>query len=264
MKKLTYAAVILIGIGVIGMLFTFKNANQTTNTTGKKTVAAASLNNLKVVTDVAHVELVSGNTDSFEVTWDGTVETKKQPVVDIVEKGDTLSVTIQSDKKHFKIMSHSKRISSLKVTIALPKRQLKEVTIQSQVGKIDIDHGNMKKLTSTSNVGDISIQHTSTESINVRSDVGAIRVDDSTGMLRAQTNLGKIDIQASEINNDMELETDVGHISLKVSTVPDNVSFDLHSDLGTTKAFGKKGSYQVPNSEYTVRATTDLGSITVK
>lgn len=264
MKKVLLIAVSLIVIGVIGMIFTFKNSIQTTKASGNETFAAHSVNNLNIETDLANIDVVPGNSDGIEVAWEGTVKKQTDQLIKITEKADTLLLKIKPNKNRWNLLQFGEKNTKLNVTVTLPKKHLNELNIKNDIGSIYINSSHVKKLNLNSDVGNIAVHDTTAQAMNVQSELGTIKITESTGTLQAETDLGALQVQTSEIKHDMDLETGLGNILIEVPAIPENVSFDLYSDIGLVKTFDQKGGYHVPNPAYTIRATTDLGNITVK
>lgn len=246
------------------MLLTFKTSFPTIKTSGVETFDMQQLDNLDITTDLANIQVIQGKSDQLEVSWVGTIKKQPQPIVDIVEKGDTLTVHIQPKRNRLQLLQFGDSFSSLHVTIKLPKKELATVNIKNDIGSIKVDNSHISEVMLESGVGNISINDTSTAILHVKSDLGTVNIVNTTGELHGKTDIGNIKIITNKIVNNMKLTTELGNIQIEVPVIPDNVSFDHYSELGSIKTFDNKGSLYVPNPMFTVRATTEMGNITVK
>lgn len=100
--------------------------------------------------------------------------------------------------------------------------------------------------------------------MTVENNVGNITLKNNQSKLHAESDVGNITIKTDEIKDDMTLLSEVGKIQLTVPSIPDNVTFDATSSVGSVRVFGEKGSYVHKGAKYIVTMTTDVGSITVK
>lgn len=298
-KKLAVAAIILLVIGITGAIFTFKSYFFVQKQEEYRQIEANDIEHIQINSNVANMHILPSNSQKVEVSWSNPNKKRNQLDVKISEKNGTLD--IQAKLKHrFRFLQLGP--STIDVDIKLPNKVFQSLEAKNNVGAIKIediaaddmivsnDTGSIglkditgKQLQVKNNVGAIKIENIATEDITVSNDtgktvlkdiagkqlqvktkIGKIDLTDTVGKLQASSDTGAISISTKKIEHDMHLETEIGSITIAVPTIPSDVSFDLHSEIGSVKAFGAKGSHIVPNAQTVVKATSSVGSIQVK
>ena len=263
MKKV---AVILILVGLIGAVFTAKDFFTRENIKGEAYFSSMDIEDIKITSDVANILVLPANSDDIRVKWEDSFlkSNRKNDFVSINEEDSELVITA-GDKSFFSINFFGFNFfNKRQVEVYLPEKQYRSIVIHNDIGSTNISSIKVDHLTTETSVSNLTIKDVQANDIRATSDVGLITLEDFTGELFAKSSVGNISIRTEEITNAMEIESDIGNIKLTVPTIPDNISFYTHSEIGSVNVFGEKGSYHNEQADHNISLETSVGNITVK
>lgn len=260
--KTRMIAGILIIIGLIGIIITggdlFVSKKEQS---GKEVISDKKINQINIKSDVATINLLPSASDHIEVAWEGSK--MKQHNLTIRQDDETLEVRVEANRSLFNRLFTIKFFEKLKVSIYLPKRHFKNISVDSDVGNVSISSLKIERLISKTDVANITINDIKADVIDVQTDVGNVTLSDVTGAITAKSDVGKLDLKLKEITDHIQLTSDVGKISMSLPEIPNNVSFMATSEIGKISIFGENRNYFNPQADVTVDMRTEVGEIDV-
>jgi len=260
-------AILLIAIGIIGIVFIGRMFSGKNEVGDEVRLSAGSLEHIVVDGELGNINVMPSNSNDIEIHWEGSVST-------FIRSADDELVSIKEHNNELKISTGEERLfnfsflnfnvqNKLKIDLYLPDKEFTSLVVKNDVGNTDIKDIHVENLTTKTDVANVTLDHVTAGSIVAETDVGNLNIKNVHGKLFAKSDVGNITIHSSEIEEDMTLSSDVGKIRLSVPNIPDNVSFNANSSVGSVRVFGEKGSYISKNSDYIVSITTDVGNINV-
>src|SRR5699024_4326642 len=153
--------------------------------------------------------------------------------------------------------------NKLQIDLYLPDKKFSSLVVKNDVSNTDIKDIHVENLTTKTDVANVTLDHVTAGSVVAETDVGNLNIKNVRGKLFAKSDVGNITIHSNEIEEDMTLSSDVGKIRLSVPNIPDNVSFNADSSVGSVRVFGEKRSYNSKNSDHIDSITTYVGNINV-
>jgi len=261
-------AISLIAIGVIGIVFIGKIFFDKNEVGDEIRLSADSLEHIVVDGELGNINVMPSTSKDIEIHWKGSVSSTfnrstRDELVSIEEHNNELKISIGEERFfNFSFLNFNFQ-NKLQVDLYLPDKAFNSLVVKNSVGNTDIKDIHVENLTTQTDVANLTLNHVTASSIVAETDVGNLNIKNAHGKLLAKSDVGNITIHASEIEEDMTLSSDVGEIRLSVPSIPDNVSFNANSSVGSVKVFGEKGSYISKNSDHIVSITTDVGNINV-
>lgn len=264
MRKIGF---LLIIIGIIGMAFNAKHISTDEMTTEVHHIPSEYVNSIIVESNLADVTVLPSDSEDVKITRKGKfTNNNKYSLERLITVDETKKVLLIKDQQRsfFNISFLDFGISNEQsVKIYLPKKEYNTFQIKNDAGDTTIQNLSLKELISKNDVGDLTVEHIDAASIHSESDVGNINLINNRGQLKVENDVGNIKVITEAINNDMDLQTDVGNIDLEVKHIPEDVTFSGNSSVGSVRIFGEKGSYPSRDTKYIVTMTSDVGNITV-
>jgi DUF4097 and DUF4098 domain-containing protein YvlB len=147
--------------------------------------------------------------------------------------------------------------------------QLKEIasstlTAETDNGRIEVDKVQADHVRTKTDNGRIEMRHVDAESVSAESDNGRIVLEHVEGTIVGITDNGRITLQTSSLDRNIDFKTDNGSIAIQSSSEPSNVSIHAKTGHGKIDVFGEKNSRTVIGAgENTIRLKSVNGRITV-
>ena len=147
--------------------------------------------------------------------------------------------------------------------------QLKEIAssiliAETDNGRIEIDKVQADHVRAKTDNGRIEMRHVEGESISAESDNGRILLEHVEGNVIGITDNGRITLETSSLDRNIDFKTDNGSIVIKSDSEPTNVSIHTKTSHGRIDVFGERNSRTVIGAgENTIRLKSDNGRITV-
>ncbi len=258
-KRLSVIALLLVVVGVVGGLLTFKSAIYQDEVINEKIVKE----------DFTSVEIKSGNVEVDVIPTDQSVA-KIEYITNGVDarestfttdvKGKTLSVTVENEWK-FRFGFHPK---SEHLTVFLPKKQYESMEIENGNGQVQIEQMKMKHVQVTLANGEVELTSLTTENIKVESTNGKIQLQDVKGEIKGSTVNGEIYVATKDLSRPIQLESTNGEIKIQTEKEPTNVRFEVDVVNGDINILDKyTGSASIGKGENLIKLTTVNGEVSV-
>lgn len=259
MRKLLIVAFVLIGVGLVGSVFTFASKGKTESVTEEVEYDVDNIEQIDIRTDNAKVVILPTNQPSskLEVTSEGRNYRLTSDV-----KGDTLSVDMKHKRHRLFNLEFFGDGASLNVYI--PEKQYTALKVNSNNGKIEITDINAVDIKVNTDNGKIELQHVNATNIDAETNNGHISLDQVEGKLVGRTNNGAISLNTAHIDRPIDLKTDNGRIEIKTKEDPTNVVFDVKTENGKATIFGESDwNTVIGNGDHLVKLRTANGRITI-
>lgn len=159
------------------------------------------------------------------------------------------------------------------VTITLPDKVYDQLDIKLAIGEIDINGAEVNRLTAKNNVGAVNVSKTKTETAFIELNMGQISVAESTGEWTATTDVGEIDLQLQNFEEDITTEVGLGSIKITTKAMPSDYAIALEVDLGNIQTDGfdnadidtnQTWQSQTGTNGPRIQASVDLGNLTLQ
>lgn len=148
--------------------------------------------------------------------------------------------------------------------------QLNEIAATSLTAETDNGRITLEKIqadhvkTKTDN-GRVEMQSVEADTILAESDNGRIELGDVDGAITGTTDNGRITLQTTSLNQNIDFQTDNGSILIESRNEPTNVSIHAKTSNGKIDVFGERNSRTVfGDGEHIIRLKSGNGRITVK
>ncbi|MGG0656050.1 DUF4097 family beta strand repeat-containing protein [Rummeliibacillus pycnus] len=260
--KISIIALVLLLIGLVGGLLTFRSSNDVVSVAKTKEITNPDIKALDVHIENASVELIpiKGNTTKVELT--GKRSNSSEPKLSTSVNDDTLSIELR--EREFKLFSFEFWSTPLYLKVYVPEKSYKDIKIDCDNGKIQASDLEVDDLYTKTANGLITLENIRSTKANVVTNNGKIILNNVEGELSGKTNNGKIILKTKELDRPMQLDCDNGSITVQTETEPTNVTFDVHVDNGSVNILDKyKDSTVIGKGENLIKLTTNNGLIKV-
>ncbi|SEQ06598.1 DUF4097 family beta strand repeat-containing protein [Piscibacillus halophilus] len=260
-KRVKVLAIVLIVVGGIGSLLTYRFYEPTTLAVTKE-LEDAHINTIEIDANNEKVEIIptTDPTPKVELTGKENEHTKSELIVE--ENDQTLS--IQTENKMRKWFNFNFFQLSRTLTVYLPEKEYERLEVDVRNGKIQANDLVIHDVKVTSNNGKVELGNIIADSYDLRTSNGKIDLENLDGELKVKANNGKISLVTEDLDRNMDLETHNGKIDIQTENEPTNVIFDTSVNNGRVKLFGDDDYNKViGDGDNIIRLRTNNGSITV-
>jgi DUF4097 and DUF4098 domain-containing protein YvlB len=262
-KRLSIIALILLIVGTVGSILTFRIHYKTPYALENK-VIKESVTAINIHTDNVETEIIPTNDSKTRIKVYGreTPDIKLTFSADV--EGKTLSIKLK--EKQEKMFNFDFFPLSFKLKVYVPEKQYESLQIHNDNGQVKVDKLTVENMIASTNNGQLKFNHVKSANVDVHSDNGAIYfLGDITGKMIGRTNNGKILLQTPNIDYPIQLDSDNGGITIQTDKEPKNATYEVQVDNGDINIFDKyKGSTVVGNGDHKIKLTTNNGEITIK
>lgn len=263
-KKWSIVASLLLVIGVVGSVLTFKSMLQTADVFEKEVMTAEKISHIQVNVDQAEVDIVPvKNTE--EITVELTGEAAKYRKYKFEAKAEGNSVMIQLKERQRKLFHvHFFNEGRLSLKITVPEKEYDAMTVKVLNGRIQASGLNVRTGTVQTVNGRIHLSDIQSNNIKARSENGEIHLNEVAGKLTGTVTNGHISMVTNNLERPVDLKTVNGRITIETDHEPDHVTFDVSVVNGRAEIFGRKfKDAMIGNGKHLVRLETINGNINV-
>lgn len=267
MKKLALLATIILFVGIIGVMATFRQvwSSQAAKQVVDEKVITQSFKkvNLDSGNALIYFQPAAENETKTKVELSGEQAKSQNYTFSAKVKGDTLDIVLNNDRQ-FQFFSFHNFNTALTLTVYLPKKQYDSMKLKNNNGKMHIEQLNVKDLTADTHNGKIEMKHTISKSVNVETNNGEITLDYVEGNIRGKANNGKVSVFTKNLDRSIQLHCDNGVIDVQSDKEPTNTTFNVHVDHGQVNILNKyKENAVIGKGENIIDLSTNNGKITV-
>lgn len=298
-KKLSVVALLLLLVGVVGSVSTYKFTSKFEVVTEELEFKDDSFTKIEVSMNDAQVELIpttepdtlieiSGhdlkNNFSATVTKSTLSITNKESKqklynFDFVTKPTTLkvyipkqhydTVQIQSDNGSFSaenIDANEVNVKANDGTIELRNINAQTILTESDNGRINGESLIGTTVSARANDGRIHLKHVTANSVSIISDNGKIELEEIKGELSAKASDGQITLLTDTLNYPIEFSANNGRIDIQTNNAPTNATIHTQAVNGVMFTFGVRQSQPVVFGlgEHKINLTSNEGGIIVE
>lgn len=289
MKKAAALALIMIGLGLIGALFSFEWKDIRTLGTvpvlERKTVSAEGADSIFVETSGMNIEIVQGKSEDIEVRIDGKASKKHADRFELEAEAKDNAVYIHGSYRDRFFVGFN--FVSVDLIVELPERLWKEAGISSNSGNIELERLNATTAMIETRSGNIDVEKLDadtaglqsqsgnieaeelkadsltleTRSGNVKADgysagqvtakalSGNITLEDGAGSVNGETRSGNIRIALDRLESDIRLKSDSGNVRIDVEEEPESAAVHFRTDSGNRSVEWRRFEAESDNEE---------------
>lgn len=278
MKRISIIASLLLLIGILGSISTYKLISKPESVTEEIKITDYDFTDIEIAANDGRVELVPTNDVNALIEISGY--DLKNNFSSIVTDS-TLSITYKESSNKLYNLDFSRKSVSLKVH--LPKKiynivsvranngrliakevDANEMDLNANDGSIDLQNihadalnvnSNNGRITANSligttfklqaNDGRITLNDITTESVSIISHNGKIELEEVTGALLAKANDGSINLVTETLDRPIDFSTHNGKIHIQTNHEPINTEIQAQAKNGSITIFGEKKSHAV-------------------
>lgn len=259
LKKLMITGIVLIIIGTLGSLLTFRDKG--IDIAEEKVFKENNITAVEIESNNAGVEIIptTGMETKVEVYGTGSKDTMTNLTAKV--EGETLIVKWKEKQLGFLHLDFN---DSLTLKVTLPEKQYKTMMINNDNGKVQLADLNIEQVIAESNNGRIEMENILSENVEVKSDNGRVELEHVSGTIKGESNNGRISMKTATLDQPIQLETNNGRIEIETENDPTNVTFDVQVDNGSINILDKyKGSAVIGDGENLIKLKTNNGKIQV-
>lgn len=278
-KRISIIALILLVVGIVGSLLTFKSMTQLQEVSEEKVINEA-FTQMEILTDNAEVRILPTNDPSAKLEISGN--TRKNSKYNLSTNVEGSKLFIEVKDKQLSFLNFFPTL--LSVTLYLPEKEYESLIVESDNGLIHIDtlqareinaktdNGKMELRNITGNTvttevsnGTSDLINVVTSKVSVNSSNGKIILDGVEGDLYGKTNNGSISLDTSTLDRSIEFTTDNGRITIRTEEEPTNATIDASVDNGKVDIFGNSTNHTtIGDGENLIKLRTDNGGIRIE
>lgn len=296
-KKIVMIASILVLIGLIGSLLTFRISYPEERVIEEK-MFESTFNEIKISTDNARIEIIPTDEENASVVLTGNIRKKSRYNFKTEVKDQTLFVKADVfGKKIFQFFP-----KYLIVELYVPTKNYDLLQVDNKNGRIIVDDFNAKNIHLETDNGSVQINNVTAnliiaktengnvkgenvesdtieaitdngtitgnmllaKSIDVSTNNGKIKLFEVTGDVIGKTSNGSILVEVEDLDRSVNLSTSNGRIEVKTENKPTNATINSITENGEIKVFGESKPHMViGDGKHEIHLSTENGSINV-
>ncbi|KJL03698.1 MULTISPECIES: DUF4097 family beta strand repeat-containing protein [Priestia] len=281
-KKLSVLAGILIIVGIIGSLLTYR-AIDPEPISKEKVINSNQVSKVNIDTDNTRVHVYPIKGSDIKVTLKGETSSniKKDFTTDV--KNSTLFISYNEQQRswiNFDIVSvlkplsinvylpekqyNSLGVSSSNGYVSVKKLRAEDVSIRANNGRVELENIDSKNLNTSVHNGLTSIKNAAAKTIQTKANNGKITLSNVEGSLKGETHNGSIALETAELDRNIDFKTHNGKIKITTKKEPSNVQFNVSVDNGKVDILNKYDRDSViGEGKNIIKLATHNGSISV-
>ncbi|WP_018661690.1 DUF4097 family beta strand repeat-containing protein [Heyndrickxia acidiproducens] len=278
-KKVSIVALVLLLVGAVGSILTFKPMIQQ-KSISKEKVINEKFNHIKMVTDNTGVEILPTTDSTARVSLTGKIGKGSKYHLSTDAENATLSVRVKYEQRSFinffpsslslkvyvpKTVYESLRIEGDNGRISLSDLQAKDINVKTDNGKIEFDNVKGTTITTQTDNGLSNLKNVKASFVKANSDNGRIALENVEGRIFAKANNGRISLVTHQLDQPIKFETDNGRINIQTKKKPTNAIINASTENGRVELFDRSNRNAVfGNGEHLIKLTASNGRITVE
>lgn len=282
-RNLSIIAGILIIIGVVGAIFTYR-VHVPQPFSEEKTIDSKNISTVQIQSDNADINIYESNEDHIKVILEGETSTnrKKQFTVD----ADDSVLAIRYKEKfhswfhfdffhvykpvHLNVYLPEKEYELFEITnvngeIIVEKQKINDLDVKTTNGDIELNNIRSNKVSVKTSNGDMELKDVAAPNIHVDSVNGSMLLNELEGDITGETTNGNFSVTTKDLNRNIKLKTVNGDMVIRTAQEPKNTEFNVSVVNGDINILDKySGSAKIGNGENLIELTTTNGDITVE
>lgn len=278
-KRLSMIASLLLVVGIIGSLFTYRFTDRLETITEEIPKSADHFTAIEIAANNGKIELISTNDAKGKVEVSG-YQVKEGFSMEVVD--DTLSISYQETIQKLYNFDIFKKGTTVKVY--LPEKQYEKMIVRANNGRIiaqeiiavdlqvavkngtaNLEGIEAETLTIQANNGRVSVKESVTNATSVVSHNGKVELENVEGELLAKANNGRINLISDTLNNAIDFSTKNGKIHILTKSKPTDAIIRAQSKNGQIKIYEQKITSDVfGEGQNTIELAANNGKIIVE
>ncbi|MFF2091783.1 DUF4097 domain-containing protein [Paenibacillus sp. NPDC058174] len=237
MRKWVASALIILGIGIIGVLLTFDRDeiwNFGTEPYSKsETIDASSAQNIAIETKSINVNVIRGTGKEVVARLEGRASANYADRfdMDVEQSGDTLHITGKY-KDGFMIGFN---FENIKLVVELPEKAWKQFEVKSASGNIRLADIQADKLDLSSNSGNVKVEDYTVNQLEFAMASGNIVLEEGKGEIKGNTNSGNVRINSEQILHPITVKVRTGNVVIASENEPESAKVQFRTGSGNSK-----------------------------
>ncbi|MFP9130667.1 DUF4097 family beta strand repeat-containing protein [Niallia sp. BSM11] len=262
-RKLLWAGAVLLVIGLIGSLATYKQSAEKFDLNERKVIESNNFEHVEISADNAAIEIHPIQESSAYVQLSGTKRGNRELNYSAEVESNKLKVILK-EKGHQLIPMSLFGDSELSLDLYLPEKQYASMIADIKNGRIKMTDLSSREVVLHTANGRLELANITAETVKADSSNGRIQLDNVSGEIDGKTINGRIELNASALNQDIQLQTNNGEISVTAEKEPENANISAETDNGDIEIFKQANSNVIfGDGEYKIRLKTNNGDIEV-
>ncbi|GGG63812.1 DUF4097 family beta strand repeat-containing protein [Paenibacillus radicis (ex Gao et al. 2016)] len=237
MRKWVASALILLGIGIIGVFLTFDRDEMwnfgTEPYSKSETIDASSARNIAIETKSLNVNVVRGTQKEVVVRLEGRASAKYADRfdMDVEQSGDTLHII----GKYKDALTIGFNFENIKLIVELPEKAWDQFEVKSASGNIRLADIQASQLELANSSGNIKVEDYAVTQLNFAIGSGNIVLEDGTGEIKGDTRSGNVHIDSEQILNPITLKVRSGNVKIESENEPESAKIQFRTGSGNSK-----------------------------
>lgn len=278
MRDLFLVGVTLLIIGVAGLLFmgfqgkafSFSSMwGDVESFERTESFNRTEVEEIEVDVSSADIQLLASESDSIEVRYYGNSNhrEKVEKAFYATMRDNALDIGTKST------VNFGISFQDLNLEIAVPKKQLNNLTINSSSGDVQVEGLKAKEMELKLSSGDIHFKNVQSPHINIRTSSGSVEGEKVKGDLSVGTSSGDIDLSKHSLNQNVDVHSSSGDIRIQASEEPSSLYVQFDSSSGEAEIdfpmqFSSMDESHVKGTvgegEHTVQVNTSSGDFELR
>ncbi|WJN43498.1 DUF4097 family beta strand repeat-containing protein [Priestia aryabhattai] len=281
-KKLSVLAGILILVGIIGSLLTYRAINPEP-ISKEKVINSNQVSKVNINTDNTRVHVYPIKGSDIKVTLKGETASNIKRDFTTNVKNSTLFISYNEQQRswvNFDIVSvlkplsinvylpekqyNSLGISSNNGYVSVKKLRAADVSVRANNGRVELEDIDSQNLNTNVHNGLTSVKNAAAKTIQTKANNGKITLSNVEGNLKGETHNGSIVLETAELNRNIDFKTHNGKIKITTEKEPSNVQFNVSVDNGKVDILNKYDrDVVIGKGKNIIKLATHNGSISV-
>ncbi|NMD71474.1 DUF4097 domain-containing protein [Bacillus sp. DNRA2] len=278
MKNISVVALVLLLIGIVGSLLTYKPVMKERLISEEK-VVNQKFNKIEIKSDAVGVELLPTTDSKAKVKLSGNAGNAENHLATKV-KNDALTIEVDYKQTSFinflptslslKVYVPENIYESLKIEnkdggIKVGRLQANEIDIRTINGGIELSHTNGTNVVTETMDGSIKLNKVGASFIRTNTVNGSIVLEGVLGQLSGKNKDGSIKLVTNDLDRSIDFETVNGNIHIQSGTEPTNATINASSVDGNVSIFDSTKTNEVfGKGQNIINLSTMDGGITVE
>ena len=282
-RNLSIIAGILIIIGVVGAIFTYR-VHVPQPFSEEKTIDSKNISTVQIQSDNADINIYESNEDHIKVILEGETSTNRKKHFTVDADDSVLAIRYKEKfyswfhfdffhvykPVHLNVYLPEKEYELFEITnvngeIIVEKQKINDLDVKTTNGDIELNNIRSNKVSVKTSNGDMELKDVATPNIHVDSVNGSMLLNELEGDITGETTNGNFSVTTKDLNRNIKLKTVNGDMVIRTAQEPKNTEFNVSVVNGDINILDKySGSAKIGNGENLIELTTTNGDITVE
>ena len=233
MKKWMITAVILLGIGLIGMVSTMWNKGGfslgAVELNQEQKIDAEGVRNVVFPLNSINVTAVKGSTNEIKATLTGKVSKKfvEPTKLNLVREGDTVKISVD-----IKSLSYGISVFDVQIRVELPQQQYNSFLLNTGSGNLKMTDLAANTVRIEAGSGDINLDRLTSQKLMLKTGSGEVSMSDVEAEIELEAGSAEIAVEMADITHPMKITTGSGGVTLNTTHSPSSATIIFNHGSG--------------------------------